>query len=64
MTTLKVLMNHSTRGDITMGYVRPSEADLLHWAGMIEGAILAAAEGGKVISLSRPSIASVSRRDG
>ena len=31
-TTLKVLMNHSTRGDITMGYVRPSEADLLHWA--------------------------------
>ena len=32
MTTLKVLMNHSTRGDITMGYVRPSEADLVHWA--------------------------------
>jgi integrase len=64
MTTLKVLMNHSTRGDITMGYVRPSEADLLHWAGMIESAILAAAEGGKVISLSRPSIAWVSRRDG
>ena len=32
MTTLKVLMNHSTRGDITMGYVRPSEGDFLHWA--------------------------------
>jgi hypothetical protein len=41
MTTLKVLMNHSTRGDITMGYVRPSEGDLLHWAEGIEGAILA-----------------------
>jgi integrase len=56
MTTLKVLMNHSTRGDITMGYVRPSEADLLHWAAMIEGAILVAAEGGKVVPLSRASI--------
>jgi integrase len=49
ITTLKMLMNHSTRGDITMGYVRPSEADLLHWAGMIESAILAAGEGGKVV---------------
>jgi integrase len=55
MTTLKVLMNHSTRGDVTMGYVRPYEADLLHWAERIEGAILAAAEGGKVISLNRSS---------
>jgi integrase len=49
ITTLKVLMNHSTRGDITMGYVRPSEADLLHWAERIEGAILRAADSGKVI---------------
>jgi hypothetical protein len=37
-------MNHSTRGDITMGYVRPGEADLLHWAGVIEAAILNAAD--------------------
>jgi integrase len=51
MTTLKVLMNHSTRGDVTMGYVRPSEADLLHWAERIEGAILSAREGGEVIPL-------------
>ena len=49
ITTLKVLMNHSTRGDITMGYVRPSEADLLHWSGRIEGAILAAAESTEII---------------
>jgi integrase len=49
ITTLKVLMNHSTRGDITMGYVRPSETDLLRWAGMIESAILAAGEGGAVV---------------
>jgi integrase len=53
ITTLKVLMNHSTRGDVTMGYVRPSEADLLHWAGMIESAILAASEGGKVVPFDR-----------
>jgi integrase len=52
ITTLKVLMNHSTRGDITMGYVRPSEADLLHWAGIIEGAILAAGRGGEIISFA------------
>jgi integrase len=44
ITTLKVLMNHSTRGDTTMGYVRPSEADLLHWAAVIEGAILSASK--------------------
>jgi integrase len=49
ITTLKVLMNHSTRGDITMGYVRPSEADLQRWAVVIEGAILAAGEGGEII---------------
>jgi integrase len=56
MTTLKVLMNHSTRGDVTMGYVRPGEADLLHWAAVIESAILAAAQAqDNVIPLSRPS---------
>jgi integrase len=52
ITTLKVLMNHSTRGDITMGYVRPSEGDLLHWAAVIEGAILAAGESGEVVPLA------------
>ena len=31
-TTLKMLLNHSTRADVTMGYVRPSEEDLRHWA--------------------------------
>jgi integrase len=57
ITTLKVLMNHSTRGDITMGYVRPSEADLQHWAGVIETAILRAAASGKVISFANLAIA-------
>jgi hypothetical protein len=47
-----MLMNHSTRGDITMGYVRPSEADLLHWSKRIEGAILAARENTEIISLA------------
>jgi hypothetical protein len=46
-------MNHSTRGDITMGYVRPSEADCLHWSGKIEGVILAAADGGEVVPFDR-----------
>jgi integrase len=53
-TTLKVLMNHSTRGDITMGYVRPGETDLLHWASVIEAAILNAghaSEDKRVIAL-------------
>jgi integrase len=50
-TTLKVLLNHSTRGDVTMGYVRPGEDDLRHWAGVIEAALLAAAEGGEVVRL-------------
>ena len=45
ITTLKVLLNHSTRGDITMGYVRPGDADLLHWAAVVEAAILAAGDG-------------------
>ena len=52
---LKVLMNHSTRGDITMGYVRPSEADLLHWAERIEGLILSSAESGAIIPFDRAS---------
>jgi len=51
-TTLKVLLNHSTRNDVTTGYVRPSEDDLRHWAGTIEAALLAAAEGGEVVRLS------------
>ena len=50
-TTLKVLLNHSTRADVTMGYVRPSEEDLRHWAGVIETALLAVAEGGEVVRL-------------
>jgi integrase len=50
-TTLKVLLNHSTRADVTMGYVRPSEEDLRHWAGVVEAALLAAAEGGEVVRL-------------
>jgi integrase len=49
ITALKMLMNHSTRGDVTMGYVRPGEADLLHWAGVVEAAILAAGEGGSIV---------------
>jgi integrase len=51
-TTLKVLLNHSTRGDITMGYVRPDDDDLRHWAGVVEAALLAAAEGGEVVRLA------------
>jgi hypothetical protein len=35
-----------------MGYVRPSETDLLHWAGMIEKAILAAGEGAQIVPLA------------
>ena len=66
ITALKVLLNHSTRGDITMGYVRPSESDLLHWAGVVEGAILAAAEGGEIVpfdrSRSAPGLKSGRRR--
>jgi integrase len=52
-TTLKVLLNHSTRGDVTTEYVRPSDEDLRHWAGTVEAAILAAAESGEVIPLTR-----------
>jgi integrase len=50
-TTLKVLLNHSTRADVTMGYVRPSEEDLRHWAAIVEAALLAAAERGEVVQL-------------
>jgi integrase len=64
MTTLKVLMNHSTRGDITMGYVRPSEDDLLHWARRIEGLILNAAEGGSAsASASGSKVVPLSTRE-
>ena len=56
MTALKVLMSHSTRGDVTTGYVRVGEADLLHWAERIEAAILATAESGeRVIPFDRAS---------
>jgi integrase len=54
MTTLKLLLNHSTRGDITMGYVQPSEVDLLHWASVIEAAILTPAESGERIVPFKP----------
>jgi integrase len=50
-TTLKVLLNHSTRADVTMGYVRPSEEDLRHWAAVVEAGLLAAAECGEVVRL-------------
>ena len=50
-TTLKLLLNHSTRADVTMGYVRPSENDLRHWAGVVEAALLAAADRGEVVHL-------------
>jgi integrase len=52
-TTLKMLLHHSTRGDITMGYVRPSDDDLRYWAAAIEAAVLAAAEGGGVVRLAK-----------
>jgi integrase len=53
MVVLKRLANHSTKGDVTLGYVVPSEADLRHWARLIEGAILSSAQGGaSVVSLS------------
>jgi integrase len=51
MVILKRLANHSTRGDVTFGYIRPSDADLAHWADVIEGAILKAAKGGEVVRL-------------
>ena len=46
MVVLKRLANHSTKGDVTLGYVVPSEADLRKWARLIEGAILSSAQGG------------------
>ena len=56
MTALKVLLNHSTRGDVTAGYVRVSEADLLHWAERIEGAILTAGEfSARIVPFDRAS---------
>jgi integrase len=44
LVTLKMLVNHSTKGDVTSGYIHPSENDLRHWAGVIEASILAAVE--------------------
>jgi integrase len=44
LVTLKMLVNHSTKGDVTSGYIRPSETDLQHWAGVIESSILEAVE--------------------
>jgi integrase len=53
MVVLKKLANHSTRGDVTFGYVLPSEVDLRHWAHIIENAILNTARGGAdVVDLS------------
>ena len=43
--TLKVLLNHATAADVTAGYVRPGETDLLHWSAVVETAIFSAAEG-------------------
>ena len=47
MVVLKRLANHSTKGDVTSGYVLPSENDLRHWASVIEKAILNAARGAR-----------------
>lgn len=49
MVVLKRLANHSTKGDVTTGYVLPSETDLRRWASLIEGAILTAARGGAAV---------------
>lgn len=45
MVVLKRLANHSTRGDVTSGYVLPSDTDLRYWAARIEREILSAAHG-------------------
>jgi integrase len=50
LVTLKMLVNHSTKGDVTSGYIRPSEADLRHWADVIETSILNAAEAGPEVT--------------
>lgn len=57
MTILKRLANHSTRGDVTAGYLHCGEADLQHWATVIEIAILKAAGAGSstVVELRRAS---------
>ncbi len=49
IVTLKMLVNHSTRGDVTLGYIRPSDDDLRHWAAVIEAAVLNAARGGALV---------------
>ena len=55
MTVIKLLLNHATGGDVTLGYIRPNEGDLLHWAEQIEGAILSSAESGAIIPFDRAS---------
>jgi integrase len=52
-TTLKVLLNHSTNANVTMGYVRVNETDLLHWANVVEARILAAAHDKVVVPFIR-----------
>jgi integrase len=52
-TITKILLSHSTRGDVTLGYIHPSEGDLLHWAERIEGALLTAGESSEVIPFGR-----------
>jgi integrase len=44
IVVLKRLANHSTRGDVTLGYVLPSVGDLRNWAEVIEKAILRVAQ--------------------
>jgi integrase len=51
IVTLKKLVNHSTKNDVTLAYIHPSDDDLRRWAGIIERAILDAAEGGAVVPL-------------
>jgi integrase len=42
--TLKKLVNHSTKTDVTLGYIHPDDDDLWHWAEQIERVILNAAD--------------------
>lgn len=56
MTVLKMLANHSTKGDVTAGYIVPGEKDLQHWATAIETSILKAARASNnVVELRRGS---------
>jgi integrase len=51
--TLKRLVNHSTKGDVTLGHVHPSDDDLRRWAAVIERSILRAAEGEATVAQLR-----------